>query len=211
MQTTPQLTLAGELFPAAGTLTKVAAALVASIVIAVSAQPTIEIGPVPLTLQTLTVLLTGALLGSRLGALAIVFYFAEALMGLPVFAGGASAWTPTRLGLPTIIGPTIGYAFGFIPSAFVVGWLAERGWSRNVLLTALSMVIGNVIIYAFGLLNLARIVPLPGLLAAGLFPFLAGDAIKIAAAVVLLPGSWKLTQSLGFPSRGGEGNKPGRA
>src|SRR5690349_17665455 len=125
MQSTPQLTLAGELFPAAGRLTKVAAALVASIVIAVSAQPTIEIGPVPLTLQTLTVLLTGALLGSRLGALAIIFYFLEALMGLPVFAAGASAWTPTRLGLPTIIGPTIGYAIGFIPAAFIVGWLAE--------------------------------------------------------------------------------------
>ncbi|MCS6802705.1 MAG: biotin transporter BioY [Chloroflexota bacterium] len=181
--------------------TKAALAVLFSVLIAISAQVSFEIGPVPITLQTLMVLLTGALLGSRLGALAVALYLAEGLAGLPVFAGGNSAWSVARTGGPYILGSTAGYLVGFVAAAFLVGWLAERGWTRTVLLTALAMVLGNLVIYALGLLNLARFVPPPTLFAVGLLPFLPGDAIKIAVAVALLPGGWKLLEAVGLHPR----------
>src|SRR6476469_4042947 len=87
--------------------------------------------PVPITGQTLGVLLTGALLGSRRGALAMLVYLAEGLAGLPVFAGGASAWTPSAAVVPTIIGPAAGYLFSYPIAAFVVGLLSEHAWDRT--------------------------------------------------------------------------------
>ncbi|GIW05671.1 MAG: biotin transporter BioY [Dehalococcoidia bacterium] len=201
MQTTPHLTMAGALLPRAGLATKAALAFVFSVLLALSAQVSFEIGPVPLSLQTLMVLLTGALLGSRLGALAVGLYLVEGLAGLPVFAGGNSAWSVARTGGPYILGSTAGYLVGFVAAAYLVGWLAERGWTRNVLLTALAMVLGNLVIYALGLLNLARFVPPPAVFAAGLLPFLPGDAIKIAVAVVLLPSGWWALEALGMSPR----------
>ncbi|MFN8533797.1 MAG: biotin transporter BioY [Dehalococcoidia bacterium] len=201
MQTTPHLTMAGALLPRAGWLTRAGLVVLFSVLLAISAQVSIEIGPVPITLQTLMVLLTGALLGSRLGAAAVLLYILEGVAGLPVFAGGNSAWSVVRGGVPYFLGPTAGYLFGFLPAAFVVGWLAERGWTRNVWLTALAMVIGNLIIYAVGLLNLARFVAPPTLWSVGLLPFLPGDAVKIAAAVVILPGGWQVLKALGIDPR----------
>src|SRR3954468_18336880 len=93
----------------------------ASLFVALSASIAIWLPntPVPITAQTLIVLLTGALLGSRLGSLALVAYLAEGLAGLPVFAGGMSAWSPSRVpGVPTILGPTSGYIIGFIMAAW---------------------------------------------------------------------------------------------
>jgi biotin transport system substrate-specific component len=201
MQTTPHLTMAGALLPRAGLTTKAALAVVFSLLIALSAQPTFEIGPVPVSLQTLTVLLTGALLGSRLGALTVGLYLLEGVAGLPVFAGGNSAWSVARTGGPYILGSTAGYLVGFVGAAYLVGWLAERGWTRSMLLTALAMVLGNLVIYVCGLLNLVRFVPPPAVFAAGLLPFLPGDAIKIALAMLLLPGGWKALEALGISPR----------
>lgn len=201
MQTTPHLTITGALLPRAGVATKAALVVLFSVLIAISAQASFEIGPVPITLQTLMVLLTGALLGSRLGALAVALYLAEGLAGLPVFAGGNSAWTAARTGGPYILGSTAGYLVGFVVAAYLVGWLAERGWTRNVLLTALAMILGNLVIYALGLLNLARFVPPPATFAAGLLPFLPGDAVKIAIAVAVLPGGWKVLDAFGIHPR----------
>lgn len=156
--------------------------------------------PVPVTGQTLGVLLIGALLGSRRGGAALLVHLAEGLAGLPVFAEGSTAWTLTRLGVPTIIGPTAGYLFAFPVAAFVVGWLAERGWDRQPLTAAAAMLIGQVAIYIGGLAWLAfyvgweRVVPL------GMVPFLAGDAIKLALAATALPLGWKLLASVGMPS-----------
>jgi biotin transport system substrate-specific component len=123
------------------------------------------------------------------------------LAGLPVFSNGNTAWTLSRTGGPYILGSTAGYLLGFVAAAYVVGWLAERGWTRNVGLTALAMVIGNLIIYAFGLANLARFFPLQSLFELGVRPFLIGDAIKIAMAVVALPGGWALLDRLGVNPR----------
>jgi biotin transport system substrate-specific component len=129
--------------------------------------------------------MVGVLLGSRRGSLALLTYLAEGAMGLPVLAGGAA-------GLARLTGPTGGYLIGFVAAAFLVGWLAERGWDRRPETTLLAMVLGNVIIYAFGLPWLARFVGAGQVLAMGLWPFLPGDLGKILLATALLPWGWRL-------------------
>ncbi|MFN0073985.1 MAG: biotin transporter BioY [Chloroflexota bacterium] len=169
----------------------------ASLFVATSAHIAIWLPntPVPISAQTLAVLLTGALLGSRLGALAILAYLAEGLAGLPVFAGGASAWTATRIpGVPTILGPTAGYLVGFILAAWITGWLSERQWDRRVHTALLAMIAGQAMIYVCGLSGLARFVPAESLLGAGVVPFLLGDAIKLALGALVLPAGWAAVQ-----------------
>lgn len=104
--------------------------------VALTAQVQLPLWPVPLTLQTLGVLFTGAVLGSRRGALALFLYLSEGAVGLPVFAGGAS-------GIAYMLGPTGGYLVGFVLAAGVVGWLAERSWDRRMVWTVLAMVVGT--------------------------------------------------------------------
>lgn len=159
----------------------------ATLVIALSAQVSIHLWftPVPITGQTFAVLLVGTLLGSKRGAAALLTYLAEGLAGMPVFANGTSGWA-------ILSGPTGGYLVGFVAAAFVTGWLAERGWDRRVWTTALAMLMGNIVIYACGLMWLAKFVGAANVLEAGLTPFLTGDALKIALAAGLLPGGWKL-------------------
>lgn len=187
--------LAETLVPRGGVRRAVALGLGFSLLIAVSAQISIPLPftPVPITGQTLAVLLTGAVLGWRLGVLTLLAYLVEGMAGLPVFAGGMNAWAPSRFaGIPYLLGPTAGFLASFVLAAGLVGWLAERGWDRSVPRAALAMIAGQVVIYAGGLAWLARFVPAEGLLAAGLYPFLAGDALKIALAAVVLPGAWRL-------------------
>jgi biotin transport system substrate-specific component len=178
----------------------VALVLGGSVAVALSAQ--VAIGwPVPITAQTLVVLLVGALLGSRRGALCLLTYVAEGLVGLPVFANG-------KAGPAALAGPTGGYLIGFVVAAYLVGALAERGWDRRAGTTVLAMVVGNLAIYAGGLAWLAVLVQLlgrplaeSGVLAVGLYPFLVGDLIKIALAAVLLPAGWKLIGRFGLENR----------
>ncbi len=158
-----------------------------SLFIALAAQIAVPLPftPVPITGQTLAVLLVGALLGSRLGSLTVLAYLAEGAMGLPVFAGGA-------FGLARLVGPTGGYLFGFVLAAFVVGWLCERGWDRRIITAALALIAGNGVIYLVGIPWLAVFVGGERALALGLWPFLPGDALKIALAMWALPGGWWL-------------------
>ena len=138
--------------------------------------------PVPLTLSTFAVLLASAALGTTRAVLAMSIYALAGIAGVPWFAGGAS-------GLSV---PTFGYILGFIAAALVVGRLAESGATRSVLRTTLLMIIGNIVIYAFGVtwLKFALDVPFAEAIGLGLTPFLIGDAIKIAAAAGLLPLAW---------------------
>lgn len=140
--------------------------------------------PVPVTGQTLAVLLVGALLGSRRGMLTVAVYLAEGILGLPVFAGGTS-------GLPRLLGPTGGYLIGFLAAAGVTGYLCERGWDRIVPTAVLAMLAGNGVIYLFGLPWLACFVGAERALALGLWPFIPGDLIKIALASLFLPAGWQ--------------------
>ena len=173
--------------------------LVGAAAMGVLAQLAIPFVPVPITGQTLGVLLIGALLGSRRGALALLAYLAEGLAGLPVFANGATAWTPSSAGVPTILGPTAGYLVSFPIAAFVVGALAERGWDRHVWTAAGAMVVGQAVIYAGGLSWLAPLVGTARAVELGLLPFLAGDAVKLLAAALLLPAGWRVLGMLERP------------
>jgi len=159
----------------------------ASIFIALMAQLAVYLpfSPVPVTGQTLAVLMVGALLGRKRGALAVLAYLAEGIGGMPVFAGG-------QAGATWLLGPTGGYLTGFVAAAFAVGWLAEHGWDRRVFSAVAAMLIGNAAIYLTGLPWLAHYVGASNALAAGLYPFLPGDAAKIALAAALLPAGWHL-------------------
>ncbi len=159
----------------------------ASLLVAVSAQIAVPLPftPVPMTAQTLAVLLLGAVLGSVRGTLAMLTYLAEGAVGLPVFAGG-------KAGLAWLAGPTGGYLIGFVVAAFVPGFLAERKWDRNIFSSFLAMLIGNVIIFAFGLLVLQSYVGMDKVLALGFYPFILGDMVKLALATILLPAGWKI-------------------
>jgi biotin transport system substrate-specific component len=159
-----------------------------SLFVALCARITIPLpfSPVPLTGQTLGVLLAGALLGSRRGGLSLLVYLAEGAAGLPVFAAGDTA------GIARLAGPTGGYLVGFVVAAYVTGLLAERGWDRKAGNTLLAMLLGNTIIYACGLLRLAGFVGLERTLTLGLFPFVPGDLLKLALATSLLPLGWRV-------------------
>jgi biotin transport system substrate-specific component len=150
--------------------------------------------PVPITGQTLGVLLTGALLGSRRGALAMLVYLGEGLLGLPVFAGGTSAWSPSVAGVPVIIGPSAGYLYSYPIAAFVVGHFAERGWTRSFKKSLLAMLAGEAAIYAIGLPWLALYVGARNAVLLGLLPFIPGDAIKMLLAAAVLPSGWRLIE-----------------
>jgi biotin transport system substrate-specific component len=193
------LTLIDAVLPQRRILHNAILVLVFSLLIGLSAQVSIPLPftPVPITLQTLMVLLTGALplLGSRLGAVTLVAYLVEGLAGLPVFAGGTSAWSPSSIpGVPVMMGPSAGYLVGFVFAAGLVGWLAERGWDRRWWTTILAMVLGNLVIYGFGVGWLSTFLGLSQAIAAGMFPFLIGDALKIMLAVIVLPGGWALVR-----------------
>jgi biotin transport system substrate-specific component len=166
---------------------EVALILGGSFLIALSAQLQfiLPFSPVPITGQTFAVLLLGVLYGSKRGLATVVTYFALGVMGLPVFAGGA-------FGVARLVGPTAGYLVGFLAAAFVVGLLSERGWDCKPWTTAASMIIGNGIIYMVGVLWLSRFVGWQAVLSTGFLPFLAGDALKIALATILLPAGWRL-------------------
>jgi biotin transport system substrate-specific component len=166
-----------------------------SVLIALCTQ--IAVGyPVPWTGQTFAVLMVGALLGSRLGALCVLAYLLEGLAGFPVFSHD-------RAGLAVFFGPTGGYLIGFVLAAYLVGRLAERGWDRRPATTILAMVLGNAVLYSCGLTWLTCLVyvfgqSLGSVLAIGLYPFLPGEVVKIALATALLPAGWKLIRYFGF-------------
>jgi len=155
----------------------------------ISSRIEIPFYPVPLTLQTLVVLLIGMAYGSRLGTATVVSYLAAGAAGLPVFAG-----TPEKgISLAYMMGPTGGYLLGIVFAAAVTGWLAERKWDRQVSTTAIAMLLGNIAIYVPGILWLGSIVGWDkSVLAWGLTPFILGDLLKIAIAMALFPSVWRL-------------------
>jgi biotin transport system substrate-specific component len=142
--------------------------------------------PVPVTGQTFAVLLTGALLGSRMGALTMLVYLAEGAAGLPFFRGGAG-------GAQHFAGATAGYLFAFPVAAFVTGRLAERGWDRRFATAAAAMALGSLVILAGGWAWLSLFYRTAAdAFAAGVLPFLVGDVIKIALAAAALPAGWAI-------------------
>lgn len=159
-----------------------------SLLTALSAQVAIPLPwtPVPITGQTFAVLLTGALLGSRLGALAMMAYLIEGASGLPFFAAGGSGLQ--RL----LLSPTSGYLLAYPAAAFVVGLLAERGWDRRLTTAAAAMAAGSIVILLSGWAWLSRFISPAEAWQVGVAPFLIGDVVKIALAAAVLPSGWAL-------------------
>jgi biotin transport system substrate-specific component len=154
--------------------------------LALSAKVNLPLPYVPMTLQTLVVLMLGAAYGWRLGCATVIAYLAEGAVGLPVFAGPVA-------GLAPLAGPTAGYLFGFVVAAFATGWLSERGWDRNMGWLFAAMMIGHVIILTAGFAWLAYGIGLGSGKAwmVGVVPFIAGSVVKSALGATLLPAAWR--------------------
>lgn len=185
----PRLVLADRIV-SRSLLTDVALVATGAVLTAVLAQVAIPMFPVPITGQTLAVLLVGATLGAARGALALGLYAVLGLVGLPVYSDFSSGWG-------VLAGPTGGYIIGFVVAAGLVGWLSERSWDRKFLKALLTFVLGTVTTFAIGLPWLALALGNLGLpndlnsvLAGGLYPFLIGGAIKALIAAGLLPLAW---------------------
>lgn len=167
---------------------KVILAIAGSLALWASAKLQVPFYPVPMTMQTFVVLVIGMAYGWRLGAATVLLYLAEGAAGLPVFAG-----TPEKgIGLAYMVGPTGGYLLGFVLSAALVGWLAQRGWGRNLATTFAAMALGTAMILGIGVLWLGAVLGWDKpILEFGLYPFLPGAAFKIALAAVVLPLAWR--------------------
>ena len=143
--------------------------------------------PVPFTIQPMIVLIGAAALGSRLGALAQVIYLMAGIAGFPVFA-----YSPELpQGVLRLMGPTGGYLMAYPLAAFVTGLLAERGFDRRYVTSILAMSAGLSVIFAGGVLWIARAAGMQTALATGLYPFIVVDIIKVVAAGLVLPTAWK--------------------
>ena len=175
-----------------GAPVRVAAVLLAVVLTALAAQFTIPLPftAVPSTLTPLVVMITGAVLGARLGFAAQALYLAAGAAGLAVFTP-----VPTLPpGALRLVGPTGGYLLAYPIAAFVTGWLAERGWDRHYLTSFASMLAGLAVIFAGGISWLAISVTqsIPVAIAQGFTPFIVKDVLEAAAAALVLPGAWKL-------------------
>jgi biotin transport system substrate-specific component len=172
----------------------------AVVLIAISAQIIIPLPftPVPITGQTFGVLFASALLGFRRSILALVLYLLIGIVGLPIFAGwsgGPASIAQVRTGV-LVLGASGGYLIGFLFGGALVGRLAELGWDRHIGGSLAAMLLGNVVIYLFGIpwLMLAANFDLANGLAKGLYPFVIGDVIKLVLAAGLLPVGWWLVE-----------------
>ncbi|MBN1796556.1 MAG: biotin transporter BioY [Sedimentisphaerales bacterium] len=177
---------------AAGRIYDIVLVFAAAQLIALSAQISFWVGPVPITGQTFAVLILAALLGSGRAVSSVLLYLAEGAIGMPVFAGGAA-------GIAWMAGLTGGYLAGFVVAAYVVGYLAKAGWDRKFITTIACMLIGNLIIYICGVAWLMVLFfsaklsgDLQSILTKGALIFIPGDIFKIVLAACLLPIGWRL-------------------
>ncbi len=178
--TPPLLT---TLRPRGGVVATAAAVVLGSLLLVASAKVQVPFWPVPMTMQSMVVLLLGMAYGSRLGVAAVLLYLAEGLAGLPVFAGSGA-------GPAYMAGPTAGYLVGFVASAFLTGWLAERGWDRSPLKALSAMFLGHGVILAAGVAWLSTLFGPDKAVAVGLVPFLAATVLKTALGAAIMQAAW---------------------
>lgn len=189
--------LATAILPRATALTDAALVVAGAVIVALLAQLTIPLPVVPITGQTLGVLIVGAALGSRRGAAALTAYMAAGLAGLPVFAGFTGS-------IAAVATPSFGFIVGFIPAAFVAGWFAERAWDRRPWLAMVGFLTASAIPFLVGVPYLAFILDtvmgasydLQQILAVGVTPFIAGGVVKAAIAAALIPLAWRAVRAL---------------
>jgi len=177
-------TLADRLF-ARGIVMDVVLVSAGAAFTAIAAQVSIPLWPVPITGQTLAVLLVGSALGALRGALAMILYAAIGLAGLPVFGAATS-------GLSVLVGPTGGYILGFVFAAAFTGWIAQRSWDRKILRSILGFLGGTVVVFAMGLpwLAIALGLSFEETLTVGLYPFIVGGIVKMVIAASVMTLGW---------------------
>ena len=185
----PALVLSDLLAPRARGFARAAVLAVGgAALVGIAAQLSVQVPgtPVPVTGQTLAVLLVGSALGAQLGAISLLIYLLAGGFGVPWFTHGGSGWGA----------PTIGYVVGFVAAAALVGWWASRGGDRSPLRALAAMVAGSLVIYAVGVPWLAHALhtSVAHAWAIGARPFLVGDALKVLAAAGLLPAAWALVR-----------------
>ncbi|SLN12229.1 Biotin transporter BioY [Roseovarius litorisediminis] len=165
-------------------LRKAGLVLGGSFFIALAAQVSVPFFPVPLTLQTLAILIVGLTFGSRLGAVTLLAYLAEGAMGLPVFANGMNG--------AALMGPTAGFLFGFVGMAYLAGLAVEKGLARGVVTTAVCGIAISALLYVPGLAWPAAVLgkSMPELWTYWMSPFLLGDAVKAVIAAMVVAGGW---------------------
>ena len=163
--------------------------ILGSFLIAVLAQISIPLPftPIPITGQTIGVVLVGGLLGARRGAMAVLTYLMEGAIGLPVFA-------QMKAGAHVLVGPTAGYLWGFVFAAFLIGYLAEKGWTVKTTSSFFSCFVATTLILVLGTLYLATFsVGFNEALIMGFYPFLVGDVVKSAICGGLITGIRKIS------------------
>jgi biotin transport system substrate-specific component len=156
-----------------------------SLVLALSAKIQVPFWPVPMTMQSLAVILIGIAYGSGLGAATVLAYLAEGLAGLPVFAGATA-------GPAYMAGPTGGYLAGFVLGAACVGWLAERGWDRTLVRATAALAIGHVLLFVPGVAWLAALFGWSKAIAFGVTPFIAATIVKTALGAAVVAAFWSV-------------------
>jgi biotin transport system substrate-specific component len=193
----PHFPLAALLWPhradgSSGLLRSVILVVLGTVLLTLSAKVNLPLPYVPMTLQTLVVLVIGAAYGWRLGSATLLAYLAVGAIGLPVFAGPVG-------GIAPLAGPTAGYLFGFVGAAFVTGWLAERGWDRSVMLLFVAMALGHLLILAagFGWLAFGKKLGVEKAWLVGVAPFIAAALIKNALGAALLPALRRICNARG--------------
>jgi biotin transport system substrate-specific component len=165
-------------------------ALGGSLLLVVSAKVQVPFYPVPLTLQTLVVLLLGAMLGARLAAASVALYLMEGLAGLPVFAGALA-------GPVYMAGPTGGFLVGFLAAAALTGFAADQRWDRTWVRLLASLSFGHVVVFAFGFLWLAELVGVQKAFAGGVAPFALATVVKTLLAVALVGAGRSALERMG--------------
>lgn len=166
---------------------KIGAVLLGSLFLAVSSWIEVPMYPVPMTMQTFAVTLVGAFYGWRLGTLTVLAWLGEAMIGLPVLAGGAG-------GIAHFAGPTLGYLVAFPLMAALVGFAAERGWTRNIVAGFTVMLLANALCLTIGGAYLASLIGSDQALIHGVIPFMLGGVLKSALAALTVMAGHKLTR-----------------
>ena len=166
---------------------KIGVVLLGSLFLAVSSWIEVPMYPVPMTMQTFAVTLVGAFYGWRLGTLTVLAWLGEAMIGLPVLAGGAG-------GIAHFAGPTLGYLVAFPLMAALVGFAAERGWTRNIVAGFTVMLLANALCLTIGGAYLASLIGSDQALIHGVIPFMLGGVLKSALAALTVMAGHKLTR-----------------
>lgn len=181
------MTLTQAALPSRSALTTVLMVLAGSALLALSAQATVPMFPVPMTLQTLAVSLIGLTYGSRLAAATVLAYLAEGAMGLPVFANGG-------FGIASLVGPTSGFLWGFVGMAWLTGWLVERGLDRGFVKLFVAAFIPALLLFVPGAMVLSVVLGKTAAetMALAVTPFLLGGLVKAAIAAMAVAGGWSL-------------------